>query len=75
VPGCNDPVTASQQVEPRSLGRQSFAAMQKQQRPALAAFDHLEGDAGDRQHLDHPGIIAETLREFQEGLAEIRRSR
>jgi hypothetical protein len=68
--GCNDPVTASQQVEPRSLRRQSLAGMQKQQWPTLAAFDHFEGGAGDRQHLRHPGIIAETLREFQAGLAE-----
>jgi hypothetical protein len=45
--------------------------MQKHQRPALAAFDQLEGSSGDRQHLAHRGIIAETCRGFQAGLARV----
>jgi hypothetical protein len=44
--------------------------MQKQQGPPLAAFDHLERRARDRQHLRHLGIIAERSREFQAALAE-----
>jgi hypothetical protein len=43
--------------------------MQEQQRPARAAFDHLEGSSGDGQHLAHRGIIAETCRGFQAALA------
>ena len=69
MPRRDDPVAASQQVEPRPLRRQPLAGMQKQQWPALAAFDQLEGGAGDRQHLDHMAIIAETSREFQAVLA------
>jgi hypothetical protein len=44
--------------------------MQKQQGAALAAFDHLEGCAGDRQRPDHSAIIAERSRKFQAALAE-----
>jgi len=44
--------------------------MQKQQGPALTAFNHLQGGAGNRQYLGHLGIIAERSREFQAVLAE-----
>jgi len=70
MPGCNDPVTAGEEVEPRPLRRQTLAGMQKQQGPPLAALDHLERGARDRQHLGHLGIIAERSRELQAALAE-----
>jgi len=71
MPRCEHSVTAGEEFEPQPLRRQPLAGMQKHQRPALAAFDQLEGSSGDRQHLAHRGIIAETYWGFQAGLERV----